>query len=178
MSAVRPIAGGLAEAPGVRDEQLKVAVVSDSTPERNGVGSYYSDLVQQLNGRIQRAELICPRDRQTSWHRYLAPRLPGDSTQKIWLPRPLKLYSLLSSMRPHAIVVPTPGPFGILGLIAAKRLRVPLFAGFHTHYEALTDLYWTDAFGRFWTIIPRETTIPARKCVLVEEYSISVWLIS
>lgn len=127
---------------------LRVAVVSDSTPERNGVGSYYSDLVEQLGDRIECAELICPEGTDTGWHRYLAPPLPGDSTQKIWFPRPIKHYSEIAKVRPHAIVVPTPGPFGLLGLLAAKRLGVPLIVGFHTHYEALTDIYWSDAFGR------------------------------
>ena len=128
---------------------LRIAVVSDSTPERNGVGSYYSDLVEQLSGRIARAELICPEGGHSRWQRYLVPPLPGDRTQKIWLPRPFKLWIRVSSLDPHAIVVPTPGPFGLAGLLAAKRLRVPLIVGFHTHYEALTDIYWTHAFGRF-----------------------------
>ena len=134
---------------GAVAKHLRVAVVSDSTPERNGVGSYYSDLVEQLSDRIAQAELICPEDGHSRWHRYLAPPLPGDRTQKIWLPRPFKLWFRVSSLAPHAIVVPTPGPFGLAGLLAAKRLRVPLIVGFHTHYEALTDIYWTHAFGRF-----------------------------
>jgi glycosyltransferase involved in cell wall biosynthesis len=145
------------DSPGIRavelpetldPSRLRVTVVSDSTPERNGVGSYYADLVEQLGTSISHAELICPEDRQTSWHRYLAPPLPGDSTQKIWLPRPFKLWSHISRIDPHAVVVPTPGPFGIAGMLAARRLGVPLIVGFHTHYEALTDIYWTDAFGR------------------------------
>ena len=37
--------------------KLRVAVISDATPERNGVGSYYADLVAQLNRRIGKAEL-------------------------------------------------------------------------------------------------------------------------
>ena len=127
---------------------LRIAVVSDSTPERNGVGSYYADLVEQLEADIAHAALFCPQDRQSSWHRYLAPPLPGDSTQKIWLPRPFKLWSQVSRLDPHAVIVPTPGPFGLAGMLAARRLGVPLIVGFHTHYEALTDIYWTDGFGR------------------------------
>jgi len=127
---------------------LRVAVVSDSTPERNGVGSYYADLVRHLAGRIERAELFCPRDTGKRLHRYLAPPLPGDSTQRIWLPRPFKLYRQVKRLAPHAVIVPTPGPFGIVGMLIARRLGVPLIVGFHTHYEALTDIYWTDFFGR------------------------------
>ena len=127
---------------------LRVAVVSDSTPERNGVGSYYSDLVEQLGQRIEDAQLFCPEDRSHTWQRYITPPLPGDSTQKIWWPRPFKLRSQVARLRPHAIVVPTPGPFGLVGLAVAKQLKIPVVAGFHTHYEALSDIYWSDLFGR------------------------------
>jgi glycosyltransferase involved in cell wall biosynthesis len=127
---------------------LRVAVISDAAPERNGVGSYYADLVAQLSERIEKAQMFCPRDRSESWQRYLAPPVPGDGTQKVWLPRPFKLRSALERLRPHAIVVPTPGPFGLYGLLLARRMQVPLITGFHTHYEALSDLYWSNLFGR------------------------------
>lgn len=131
-----------------RAEDLRVVVVSDSTPERNGVGSYYSDLVNQLSERIDHAALLCPEGGEERWHRYLAPPLPGDSTQRIWFPQPFRLWSQISRAAPHAIIVPTPGPYGLIGMLAARRLDVPLIVGFHTHYEALTDIYWSDAFGR------------------------------
>lgn len=133
---------------GSRADDLRVVVVSDSTPERNGVGSYYSDLVDQLGERIDYAELLCPEGGDERWHRYLAPPLPGDSTQRIWFPQPFRLWSRIVSAQPHAIIVPTPGPYGLVGMLAARRLGVPLIVGFHTHYEALTDIYWSDAFGK------------------------------
>jgi glycosyltransferase involved in cell wall biosynthesis len=128
--------------------KLRVAVISDATPERNGVGSYYADLVAQLNRRIGKAELFCPEDSRMSWHRYLAPPLPGDSTQRIWFPRPVKLWRRIRRLRPQAIVVPTPGPYGLYGLLLAKLMRIPMIVGFHTHYEALAGIYWSDLFGR------------------------------
>ena len=51
-------------------------------------------------------------------------------------------------MRPTVIVVPTPGPFGMMGLWMARRLNVPLVSGFHTHYEAIAEIYWRRGFGR------------------------------
>jgi glycosyltransferase involved in cell wall biosynthesis len=125
-----------------------VAVVSDSPPERNGVGSYYADLTRQLEPVVAGAELLCPAGRHTHWNRYLLPPLPGDRTQKVWLPNPFSLWRRLSRNRPDAIVVPTPGPYGLFGLAAARTLRIPLIIGFHTHYEALTDIYWANPFGR------------------------------
>ena len=58
-------AGGRVMAP----DDLRVAVVSDATRERNGVGTYYADLVQQLRGQGATAELICPFDPGSGWRR-------------------------------------------------------------------------------------------------------------
>lgn len=126
----------------------RITVVSDATPERNGVGSYYVDLVAQLSARSMHAELFCPRQDEIGWSRHLMPPLPGDSTQRLWIPRPFKLLRQVLDSKPDAIVVPTPGPFGFIGLLAAHKLRVPLIVGFHTHYEALAGMYWNDRFGK------------------------------
>mgnify|MGYP000131470850 CR=1 FL=1 len=125
-----------------------MAVVSDAAAERNGVGTYYHDLVQHLRGRVDRAELFCPRGAATGLQRYLTPPLPGDGSQRLWWPPAVTLWRRLAAIRPHALIVPTPGPYGLLGLLAARRLRIPLIVGFHTHLEALTDIYWSDLFGR------------------------------
>ena len=127
---------------------IRLAVLCDATPERNGVGSYYADLVEQLKTYIESAELICPEETKTVYPRYLTPPLPGDSTQRVWWPRPLRVWRKMVSVKPHVIIVPTPGPFGLFGLLAASRFGVPLIIGFHTHYEALADIYWDNAFGR------------------------------
>lgn len=148
VSAAQELVSVAALAPAPDRGRLRVAVLSDSPPERNGVGSYYADLVQQLRGRVGGAELICPTAEARRWHRYVTPPLPGDSTQRIWLPRPFKICAQLKSLRPDVIVVPTPGPYGLFGLIAARWLSVPLIVGFHTHYEALAGIYWRDTFGR------------------------------
>lgn len=147
MSAI-PLFVQVMAADRVEDARLRVAIVSDAAPERNGVGSYYADLVSQLRDRIGGAELFCPDDDGVHWHRYMLPPLPGDSTQRIWFPRPVRLWRRLKALRPDAIVVPTPGPYGLFGLWAARRLKIPLIVGFHTHYEALAEIYWSDLFGR------------------------------
>lgn len=148
MMATDVLQSRLREDGPARCEGLRVAVVSDAVPERNGVGSYYSDLIGQLGGRIGRAELFCPHDGVQGWRRRLVPPLPGDRTQRLWFPRPFRLWRQLNALAPHAVVVPTPGPFGLMGLLAARRRRIPLITGFHTHFEQLADIYWADTFGR------------------------------
>ncbi|GAB0148771.1 glycosyltransferase family 1 protein [Marichromatium sp. PS1] len=120
---------------------LRVAILSDAAPERNGVGAYYRDLADHLRAAGARVELIAPRYRRGSWHGGLTFPLPGDPTQRLLLPSWPLVSGRLRRLRPNAIVVPTPGPFGMLGMHLAGRRDIALVVGFHTHFEALTDLF-------------------------------------
>ncbi|MBX2885582.1 MAG: glycosyltransferase [Granulosicoccus sp.] len=128
---------------------IRLLVMSDAVPERNGVGSYYADLTQHLlaDVEVETAELIYPMCDRMAAHSYLTAPLPGDKTQPIQLPKPGHLISEFKSINPNVIVVPTPGPYGMAGLYLARRYKIPLIAGFHTHYEALTELYWNRFTG-------------------------------
>jgi glycosyltransferase involved in cell wall biosynthesis len=120
---------------------LRVAIVSDAAPERNGVGAYYRDLADHLKASGASVGLIAPRYRAGIWHGGFRFPLPGDPTQKLLIPSWSLVRRRLERLRPNVIVVPTPGPYGMLGMHLAGRLGVNLVVGFHTHFEALTDLF-------------------------------------
>lgn len=127
-----------------------VVIISDALPERNGVGAYYKDLLDQLDGRGYTTTFLCPNP--DKWQLLKFP-LPGDSTQTVYLPSPIRFHKAMRSIRPRAIVVGTPGPFGMLGAFWAKRLQARLIVGFHTHFSSVTDLYsnrWLRGFSRFY----------------------------
>lgn len=130
-----------------RDMTVRVLVMSDAAPDRNGVGSYYADLVKQLQGRVGEAVLFHPAHHASPSYRYLNAPLPGDRTQRISIPRPGYLWRAVRAMKPTVVIVPTPGPFGLAGLLIARSLNIPLIVGFHTNYEALAKLYWQNRFG-------------------------------
>jgi len=123
----------------------RIAVVSDAEPDRNGVGAYYTDLVEHLRERVADVVLLGPGGDDGLGS--VALPLPGDSTQKLWLPNLVNVRRRLQALRPHAIVVPTPGPWGLLGARLAAGVGAVLVVGFHTHYERLADLYWRNALG-------------------------------
>ena len=127
--------------------ELRVAIVSDAAPERNGVGAYYRDLADHLRGAGVRVDLVAPRCRAGSWSGGLTLPLPGDPTQKIVLPAPWLVSRRLDRLRPNVVIVPTPGPFGMLGMHLAERCGAALVVGFHTHFEALTTLFQDWGFG-------------------------------
>ncbi len=116
---------------------VRVAFVSDSTPERNGVGAYYTDLIEQLDPERFQIAFACP-GRLKARIRF---PLPGDSTQYVHLPSPRHIGRLMRELRPNVIVVATPGPWGMLGLRWARKLDARLLVGYHTDYAGVTDLY-------------------------------------
>ncbi len=116
----------------------RVAIISDAMPERNGVGAYYHDLINQLEELGYKTEFICPTGKGQGLLRL---PLPGDSTQKVFLPSLPRFRRILRTLKPETIVVATPGPFGLLGAWWAKRLGARLIVGFHTHFSSVTDLY-------------------------------------
>lgn len=122
---------------------VRVAFVSDSEPERNGVGAYYADLIDQLGPTEIEIAFICPGH---SGQRGFSFPLPGDSTQKVYLPSPRRLWRALREFEPTVVVVATPGPYGLLAAKWTHDKRLPLLAGFHTHYAGVTDLYGNSIF--------------------------------
>jgi glycosyltransferase involved in cell wall biosynthesis len=46
----------------------------------------------------------------------------------------------MARLRPDVVIVPTPGPFGMLGMVLARRWHARLVVGFHTHFERLAEL--------------------------------------
>ncbi|MBB4284745.1 glycosyltransferase [Roseospira goensis] len=127
----------------------RIAVISDAVAERNGVGAYYSDLAEHLRDHVAAVAVLGPGGDGSLGS--VALPLPGDSTQKLSLPNLVTVRRRLLDLRPHAIVVPTPGPWGLLGARMAGSLGAALVVGFHTHYERLADLYWSTTLG----MIPR-----------------------
>lgn len=136
----------------VGHENLRVALFSDAVPERNGVGTYYRDLGEHLAMRIDRVELFCPGQTDRRWDEPIRFALPGDATQTITVPNPRVLGQRYDALAPHAVVLATPGPYGMLGLRLARKHDARIVIGFHTHYEKLTDIYWKDrrSLGRLF----------------------------
>jgi glycosyltransferase involved in cell wall biosynthesis len=120
---------------------LRVAILSDAAPERNGVGAYYRDLADHLRSVGTRVDLVAPRCRAGCWYGGLTLPLPGDATQKIVIPSPWLVSRRLHRLKPDVVIVPTPGPFGMLGMYLAERCGASLVVGFHTNFAALTSLF-------------------------------------
>lgn len=129
--------------------KLRVLVFSDAFRHRNGVGAYYDDLLRHLEPRVEIAELVCPGITASGKPQGLSIPLPSDDTQKLCLPGIPKAIKTMRRVRPNAIVIATPGPYGLLGVGLAKLFRTRLCFGYHTQYDKLANLYWNRLFGKF-----------------------------
>lgn len=143
-------AGTPAERPatGLRGAGLRVALFSDAIPRRNGVGTYYDDLVHQLRSREVEVSLYAPpaHDDPEAEAGWTLP-LPGDPTQALHLPPAREIWPRLGASRPDVVLVATPGFFGMLGVAAAFCHRVPLCVAHHTEFSKLADVYWSRHLG-------------------------------
>lgn len=126
--------------PDTSTPPLRVAILSDAAPERNGVGAYYRDLAEHLRGAGVLVQVVSPRYRHGRWYGGLPIPLPGDRTQRFMLPSPWLLRRRLRRFKPDVVVIPTPGPYGMLGLFLAKARRARVIVGFHTHFERLAAM--------------------------------------
>ncbi|MFP4173635.1 MAG: glycosyltransferase [Candidatus Hydrogenedentota bacterium] len=133
---------------GSRGAGVRLLVFSDAFKHRNGVGAYYCDLLGHIRERVGAAELVCPGLTEGGKRQGLSIPLPGDPTQKLCLPGILKAIRTMRNVRPNVVVLATPGPYGILGLILAKAFRARCCVGYHTQFDKLAGVYWANIFGK------------------------------
>lgn len=127
--------------------QVRIAIFSDALSERNGAGAYYHDLSSQLARKVERIELFQPAAKKRFPR--LAFPLPGDATQKLITPNVFRLWRQFEALKPNVVVAVTPGPFGILGLLLARKNQTGFITAFHTQFEELMRLYGDTLFFRF-----------------------------
>lgn len=120
--------------------RLRVLICCDAAIERNGVGSYYGDLIEQIGDSVAAVELIAPGHGPAP---LLGFPLPGDSTQRAALPAGWRMARVFDRLEPQVAIIATPGPYGMTGARLARRRGIPFIYGFHTHFEALSALYWS-----------------------------------
>lgn len=127
--------------------RLRVAIFSDSFPERNGAGAYYYDLAKQLAPELEKLVVFQPVVKKRLLMKFALP-LPGDSTQKVITPNAVRIRREFKELNPHLVIAVTPGPFGLLGLYLARRAKTGFITAFHTHFEGLVQLYGDTLFFR------------------------------
>jgi glycosyltransferase involved in cell wall biosynthesis len=130
---------------------LRIAVVTETySPEVNGVAMTLARIVNGLQKRNHRVQLIRPRQHATETPAHdvhleevLSRGVPIPRYQglRIGLPAKQALFRLWSLKRPDVVHIATEGPLGWSALAAALKLKLPVSTGFHTNFHSYSQHY-------------------------------------
>jgi glycosyltransferase involved in cell wall biosynthesis len=130
---------------------LRVAVVTETyPPEVNGVAMTLACIVDGLQQRNHRIQLIRPRQHATEspvrdvhFEEVLSRGVPIPRYHglRIGLPAKQALFRLWSLKRPDVVHIATEGPLGWSALTAAAQLKLPVSTGFHTNFHSYSQHY-------------------------------------
>jgi glycosyltransferase involved in cell wall biosynthesis len=130
---------------------LRIGLVTETyPPEINGVANTMRHLVEGLERRGHRIELVRPRQRDerascTDSRRTetLVPGLPipGYRGLQFGLPAYWRLRHLWRKSPPQALYIATQGPLGHAALTAGRAVGIPTLTGFHTRFHQYSSHY-------------------------------------
>ena len=75
--------------------------------------------------------------------------MPGDPSQRLITPDIFRIHKGFKELKPNIIISVTPGPFGLLGYLYAKKYKITFITAFHTDFEQLAKIYWNPIWGAF-----------------------------
>lgn len=134
-----------------RGDALKVALFTDTFDDINGVSRFIRDMgrLAHESGRQLTVLTSTPPpelkfdESNVPFRRNFAPLvsrpMPYYSELKVNVPPVLEVLEWADREQFDVIHVSTPGPMGLLGLLAAKMLRAPVLATYHTDFPAYVE---------------------------------------
>ena len=126
--------------------KIKIMIVLDVLPDRNGAGSYYRDLAEHISPFVSELTLFSP-SKTNDFNTLFSIPMPGDNTQKLYIPKFYYLSQYIEDFKPNIIILPTPGFYGITALKKAKEMKIPICPVLHNDYEGLSSFYWGGFIG-------------------------------
>lgn len=140
---------------------MRICLVSETwSPDINGVAHTLAQLSRELLVRGFTLQLIRPEPGGTQQGLCRAPgmqaelqvrgiRLPGYREVRIGMAATRRIQQLWQKQRPDVVYIATQGPLGWSARRAARRLSIPVVAGWHTNF----DHYCRD-YGAPWLAAP------------------------
>ncbi len=122
---------------------MRICLVSETwAPEINGVAHTLGHLSRELEPRGHRLQLVRPRPSGGGHSPGVEAELqvrgfsmPGYREVRLGLPAGRAIRQLWRRQRPDVVYLATQGPLGWSALGAARRLAIPVVAGWHTNFD-------------------------------------------
>lgn len=129
------------------DQPFSLALFTDTFDEVNGVSRFIRDLLVHAGQPARTLAVMTCRDPVAhgtdagveSFEPVLKLPVPGYAGLTVSVPPVLRMLARCVELAPRAVHVSTPGPVGLVGVLAAKLLRVPLVFTHHTDFPAYVD---------------------------------------
>lgn len=135
----------------VLERPMRVALFTDTLADVNGVSRFIRNAGEQasLTGRDLRiltsTNFDCPKAPYIeNFEPLMSMRMPKYEHLELVMPPLTRMLRSLDRHQPDVIHISTPGPVGLVGLIAAKMLRAPVVGVYHTDFPAYVERLFED----------------------------------
>jgi glycosyltransferase involved in cell wall biosynthesis/predicted metal-dependent phosphoesterase TrpH len=102
------------------------------------------DLTVFTSSRIPLPPTVADAPNVRNFTPIFAMKMPKYETLDLALPPLLEMLRAADELRPDVIHISTPGPVGMVGMLAAKLMRVPVVGVYHTDFPAYVDELFDD----------------------------------
>ncbi len=144
-------------------DSMRVLLFTDTLSDVNGVCRFIRDMGEQAHAAGRSLHIVTSTrfevpeaDYVTNIDPIFATTMPGYDGLELTLPPLLRILRLADQYQPDVIHVSTPGAVGLIGLLAAKMLRVPVVGVYHTDFPAYVEHLFEDvAYTRMATAFMR-----------------------
>jgi glycosyltransferase involved in cell wall biosynthesis len=131
----------------------RVLVFTDTLADINGVCRFIQNIAQSAHDTdhallvYTSTRLEMPAvDNVVNFTPAMAMKMPKYDTLDLAIPPMIAMLRAADEFRPDVIHISTPGPVGIVGMLAAKLMRVPVVGVYHTDFPAYIDELFDNRF--------------------------------
>lgn len=126
-----------------RERPMRVMLFTDTLGDVNGVSRFIRNAAEQSRACgcdlrvVTSTNFECPPE--PNIHNFaplFSTKMPRYEHLELALPPLVRMLRFVSTHRPDVIHISTPGPVGIVGMIAARRSKAPIVGVYHTDFPA------------------------------------------
>ena len=130
---------------------MKVMLFTDTLGDVNGVSRFIRNAAAQATETGRSLTVVTSTNFKIpdqpnliNFAPLFATKMPKYETLELVLPPLTKMLRFVDAQQPDVIHVSTPGSVGLVGLIAARMLRIPVIGVYHTDFPAYVDHLFQD----------------------------------
>lgn len=133
------------------ERPMKVALFTDTLGDVNGVCRFIQNVAERAHTSGRDLQIVTSTTFDVpelpNIHNFepaFSSKMPKYENLQIVLPPLMKMLRYIDQHQPDVIHISTPGPVGLVGMIAAKMLKVPVLGVYHTDFPAYVDHLFDD----------------------------------